>query len=350
MAEELGKGLQNLLHRCDSGTRLQAFGRVVELVYTTDLKSVAYLWLAGSSPASPTIKRSLLEVFFVIIPPMSAKIIDGKALAQKITEQLTKEVVDLKTKGILPKLVIIGINPDERAQVYIRMKQKRAEEVGILTEFVDIADKSAVAQQKFVQDLGTDPTVHGIILQLPLMGWYDAQDLLDCIPASKDVDGLTSINQDKLEAGRPSFVPATPLGVIEILKKSKIDVNGKTVCVIGRSNLVGKPLTALLRQAGAKVLVGHRQIPDLAKLTRQADIVVAAAGSPGLVKVDMIKDGAVVIDVGINEVDGRLKGDVDFDSVKEKASLLSPVPGGVGPMTVVMLLSNVIQAAKSSTN
>ncbi len=278
---------------------------------------------------------------------MSAKIIDGKAIAQAIANQLTQEVTKLTARGIVPKLVIVGINPDDRAQVYIRMKQKRAEEVGIATEFIDIADKTPVEQQEFVTMLGKDNSVHGIILQLPLMGWYDAQDLLDCIPASKDVDGLTTISQDALETGKPGFIPATPLAVMELLKQSKVEVNNKTVCVIGRSNLVGKPLYYLLEQAGAKVLVGHRQVNDLSKLTRQADIVIAAAGSPGLVTAEMIKDRAVVIDVGINEIDGKLKGDVDFESVKDKASLISPVPGGVGPMTVVMLLSNVVKVAQN---
>lgn len=278
------------------------------------------------------------------------KIIDGKAIAQKIADDLKNQVSDLKANGINPKLVIVGINPDERALVYIRMKQRRAEEAGIATKFIDIADESPIKQQEFVTKLGKDDLIHGIILQLPLLGWYDAQDLLDCIPASKDVDGLTTISQDALEADKPGFVPATPLGVMEILKRSNVEVKGKTVCVIGRSNLVGKPLAALLQQAGAKVLVGHRQVADLAELTRQADIVVAAAGSPGLVKAEMIKDGAVVIDVGINEIDGRLKGDVDFESVKDKASLISPVPGGVGPMTVVMLLQNTLTSAKNSSN
>lgn len=277
------------------------------------------------------------------------KIIDGKAIAQKIADDLSMQVSELKENGVVPKLVIIGINPDERALVYIRMKQRRAEEIGVATEFVDIADKTPVEQQEFVQGIGTDKSVHGIILQLPLMGWYDAQDLLDCIAPAKDVDGLTSVSQAALEAGTPGFVPGTPLGVMELLKQSNVDVNGKVVCVIGRSNLVGKPLFYLLQKAGAKVLVGHRQVQDLGELTRQADIVIAAAGSPGLVKAAMIKDGAVVIDVGINEIKGRLHGDVDFESVKGKAGMISPVPGGVGPMTVVMLLQNVVVAAKNQS-
>lgn len=276
------------------------------------------------------------------------KIIDGKKIAQEIADKLTFQVNELMAKNVVTKLVIVGINPDERAQVYIRMKQKRAEEIGITTEFIDIADKSPVEQQAFVTSLGKDNSVHGIILQLPLMGWYDAQDLLDCIPVSKDVDGLTTISQDALENGEPGFVPATPLGVMEILKQSGIPLKGKTICVIGRSNLVGKPLAHLFEQSGAKVLVGHRQVADLGTLTRQADIIIAAAGSPGLVRAEMIKDGAVVIDVGINEIKGKLQGDVDFASVKNKASIISPVPGGVGPMTVVMLLQNVISAAQKN--
>lgn len=276
------------------------------------------------------------------------KIIDGKKIAQEIANKLTFQVSELITKNVVPKLVIVGISPDERAQVYIRMKQRRAEEIGITTEFVDIADKSPVDQQAYIQGLGGDDSVHGIILQLPLMGWYDAQDLLDCIPVNKDVDGLTTISQEALENGRPGFGPATPLGVMEILKQSNVSLKGKTVCVIGRSILVGKPLQYLFSQAGATVLVGHRQVDNLAKLTLQADIVVAAAGSPGLVTAEMIKDNTVVIDVGINEIKGKLHGDVDFESVKDKASIISPVPGGVGPMTVVMLLQNVITAAQKN--
>lgn len=277
------------------------------------------------------------------------KIIDGKKLAQETADELTMQVAELTASGITPKLVIVGSNPDKRSLVYIRMKQKRAEKIGIETEFVDIADKSTGEQIQFVTQLNSDKNVHGIILQLPLQGWADPQELLNCIAPSKDVDGLTNTSQNDLAECKPVFVPATPLAVMEILRRNNVVIEGKTATVIGRSKLVGEPLKYLLEQAGARVLVGHRQVKDLSELTIRSDIVIAAAGKPGIVTGEMVQDGAVVIDIGITEVDSKLKGDVDFDSVSNKAGLITPVPGGVGPMTVVMLLQNVVTAAKSST-
>lgn len=274
------------------------------------------------------------------------KIIDGKKLAQELASELTAKVSDLVSNGKVPKLVIVGSNPDERSLVYIRMKQKRAEEIGITTEFVDIADMSADRQIKFVTGLNSDQSVHGVILQLPLQGWGDPQELLNCIAPSKDVDGLTNTSQNDLAEGKPGFVPATPLAVMEILRRNNVVIEGKTATVIGRSKLVGEPLKYLLEQAGATVLVGHREVPSLSELTLQSSIVMAAAGKPGLVTGEMIQDGTVVVDVGITEVDGKLKGDVEFNSVSSKASLITPVPGGVGPMTVVMLLRNVVSAVQ----
>lgn len=279
---------------------------------------------------------------------MSAKVIDGKAIAQQIADELQIRVEQLKSQNIEPKLVIVGVTPDPRSSVYIKMKLQRAKSLGILAEFVDIGHLPQVKQQEFIEGMGQDDSVHGIIIQLPISGWYDAQDLLDCVPASKDVDGISSASQAALENGEPGFVPATPLGVMQMLHSAEVEIAGKTACIIGRSNLVGKPLAILLEQAGAKVLVGHRQVPDLSAMTRSADILIAAAGSPGLVTAEMIKSGAVVIDVGINDIDGKLKGDVEFDAASKVASAISPVPGGVGPLTVVMLLSNVVNSAANS--
>lgn len=275
-----------------------------------------------------------------------AKIIDGKKLAQAIADRLKTEVGDLRQNGIIPKLVIVAIEPDSRSQVYIRMKLRRAEEIGIITEYIELDGKSHTECINRVSELSNDKNIHGIILQLPLAGWYDPQDLIDYIEPSKDVDGLTSTNQTALENNQTGIVPATPLAVMEILKSEKVALKNKTVCVVGRSHLVGMPLRYLLENSGAKVLVGHRQIENLSDLTLQSDIVISAAGSPGLIKADMLKKDAVVIDVGINDVNHRLKGDVDFDDVQRIASIITPVPGGVGPLTVVMLLKNVIDSAK----
>lgn len=275
-----------------------------------------------------------------------AQIVDGKKLAQGIANRLKNEVSDLNLRGVKPKLVIVGIKPDSRSQVYIRMKLKRAEEVGIITDYIELEGVSRTECIRKVTELSNDNNVHGIILQLPLAEWYDPQELIDYIEPTKDADGLTSTNQTALEQNQPGIVPATPLAVMYILQNEYIDLENKTVTIIGRSNLVGTPLKYLLEHAGAKVLVAHRQTKDIAGLTRQSDIVISAAGTPGLITDGMIKKDAIVIDVGINDVDGKLKGDVDFDSVKDIASIITPVPGGVGPLTVVMLLQNVISSAK----
>jgi len=274
-----------------------------------------------------------------------AQVVEGKKLAQQIANRLQKKTNELIKGGIKPKLVIVSIKPDASSQVYIRMKLKRAEEIGIETQYIDLGNKNHADCIKSVQALSKDSNVHGIVLQLPLAGWYDPQDLIDYIDPSKDVDGLTSTNQTALEQNRPGIVPATPLAVMQILQEYNIDLRDKMVAVIGRSHLVGMPLRYLLEHAGARVLVGHRQIKDIAALTRQSDIVISAAGSPGLITGEMVKKDAVVIDVGINDVDGKLKGDVDFESVKEIASIITPVPGGVGPLTVIMLLQNTINQA-----
>lgn len=275
-----------------------------------------------------------------------AKIVDGKLLAQEVANRLKKEVDELKQHGIKPKLVIVGIKPDARSQVYIRMKLKRATEIGVDTKYIDLNNATRTECIQKVSELSSGPDINGIILQLPLAGWYDPQDLIDYIDPSKDVDGLTSTNQLALEQNKPGIYPATPLAIMEILKLNNIELNNKTVCVVGRSHLVGTPLRYLLENAGAKVLVGHRQTKNISELTLRSEIVISATGSPEIIKESMIKKGAVVIDVGINDVDGKLKGDVDFEAVSKKASLITPVPGGVGPLTVVMLLQNVISSAK----
>ncbi len=273
-------------------------------------------------------------------------IIDGKKVANEKAEKLTQEVAELKAQGITPKLIILCIQPDKRSLAYMGAKTRRGEQVGITTEVVELDTPSIEEVQSKIEELNDDESVSGIILQLPIPENFDKQDVIDLIDPSKDVDGLTTTNQHLLASGKAQFVPATPLGVMELLKAYKIDPKGKTACVIGRSNLVGKPVKYLLEQAGAKVLEVNRETPDPPSVTKQADILVSAAGKPKLVTADMVKDGAAVIDVGITEENQKLYGDVDFDAVSQKATYLTPVPGGVGPMTVIMLLSNVVKAAK----
>ena len=272
------------------------------------------------------------------------KIIDGTKIANSIADELKETVALLKLNKITPKLVIIGISPNSRSLVYIKMKHKKAEQIGIDTEFIDIADMSFAEQKNYVSSLSQDKSVGAIIIQLPLKGIDNPQELLDCIDLHKDVDGLSSASQQSLEANAQGFVPATPLAVMGLLQHEGIDLSGKKVTVLGRSKLVGKPLEIILKQAGAKVVVGHSQTADLQSLTLGAEIIISAVGKPNLVTQEMISNGSIIIDVGITELEGRLVGDVDFDGVKNKASLITPVPGGVGPMTVIMLLQNVVKA------
>ncbi len=274
-------------------------------------------------------------------------IIDGKLVANEIAVKLIKKVAALKVKGISPKLVILCIQPDERSQAYMKAKTTRAEQVGIDTEVIELDSSDNISVERKIKQLNIDKSVSGMILQLPIPDHFDKQAVIDCIDPTKDVDGLTTANQKLLTDGKPNLVPATPLGVMELLKAYKVDVKGKTATVIGRSSLVGTPVRLLLEQAGAKVLVVNRETSDPQKLTKQADILVSAAGQPRMVTTDMVKKGAVVIDVGITEENKHLIGDIDFDNLKDKASLITPVPGGVGPMTVIMLLSNVVKAASS---
>lgn len=273
-------------------------------------------------------------------------IIDGKKVANEKAEKLTQEVAELKASGITPKLIILCIQPDKRSLAYMGAKTRRGEQVGIDTEVVELDTPSVEEVQSKIAELNNDEAVSGIILQLPIPENFDKQDVIDLIDPTKDVDGLTTTNQHLLASGKAQFVPATPLGVMELLKAYKIDPRGKTACVVGRSNLVGKPVKYLLEQAGAKVLEVNRETSDPPSVTKQADILVSAAGKPKLVTADMVKDGAAVIDVGITEENQKLHGDVDFEAVSQKASYLTPVPGGVGPMTVIMLLSNIVSAAK----
>lgn len=281
----------------------------------------------------------------------SVQILNGKKIADDIAGGLIGRVQQLKSSGITPKLAIVMIEPDARSEVYVRMKARRANQLGIAIEKILLRESSQANYADAISKIATRDDTHGIILQLPIPDVLDTQALIDCIPPQKDVDGLGTGNQALFESRQPTFWPATPLGVMRLLAEYQIEVEGKIVTVIGRSKLVGYPLACLLSQRGARVQVGHSQTGDLAKLTLDSDIIISATGVAGLVTGAMISPGTVVVDIGTSERAGKIVGDVDFDSVAPKASYITPVPGGVGPMTVIMLMQNVIDAAeRQSTN
>ena len=281
---------------------------------------------------------------------MSARIIDGAALAARLRGEFRVRAERSAAAGKRPGLavVIAGNNPASR--VYVRNKVRACEEAGFLSRLIELPASTAEADLLArLAQLNSDPAIHGILTQLPLPAQIDAQRVIEAIAPAKDVDGFHVANVGALMTGLPGFVPCTPAGVMEMLKDAGIDPIGKHAVVIGRSNIVGKPMAMLLLQAGATVTICHSKTPDLAAITRQADILVAAVGRAKLVTADMVKPLACVIDVGMNRgADGKLRGDVDFAGVREVAGALTPVPGGVGPMTIAMLLSNTLKAAENS--
>jgi methylenetetrahydrofolate dehydrogenase (NADP+)/methenyltetrahydrofolate cyclohydrolase len=277
---------------------------------------------------------------------VAARIIDGKAVATAVRERVRAEVAELAAP---PGLATILVGDDPASAVYVRMKREDSAEVGI--ESFHHEPGGDVSQEELaalIESLNADERVHGILLQLPLPGHLDQDPLIALIDPAKDVDGLTPISAGLLVQGhRDAIAPCTPSGVMELLRRAEVEVEGARAVVIGRSILVGKPLAALLLAANATVTHCHSRTRDLASVCREADILVAAAGQPGLVTGEMVKQGATVIDVGTNRVDGKLVGDVKFDSASERAGAITPVPGGVGPMTRAMLLVNTLAAARS---
>jgi methylenetetrahydrofolate dehydrogenase (NADP+)/methenyltetrahydrofolate cyclohydrolase len=275
---------------------------------------------------------------------MAARIIDGKAVAARIRERVAEEVAALPSP---PGLATILVGDDPASAVYVRMKREDSAQVGI--ESFHHEPGADVAQDELVdliRSLNTDDRVHGILLQLPLPGQLDQDELISLIDPRKDVDGLTPINAGLLMQDRDGLVPCTPAGVMELLAEAGVELSGARAVVLGRSILVGKPVAQLLLAANATVTHCHSRTRDLAAVCREADVLVAAVGSPALVTADMVREGAVVIDVGTNRTDDGLVGDVDFDSVSQKAAAITPVPGGVGPMTRAMLLANTVKAAR----
>ena len=278
-----------------------------------------------------------------------AKIIDGKTISAALLERVAADADALKANNILPRLSVILVGDDPASAVYVRNKQRACEKVGIASETIRMpADTDMDTLLAKIDALNADSAVHGILCQLPLPKHLDAEQVLLRIAPEKDVDAFHPVNVGRITIGNPTLLPCTPAGVMEMLRYENIDVRGKHCVVLGRSNIVGKPMALLLLAADGTVTVCHSKTPDLAAITRQADILVSAVGKKGLVTADMVKHGAVVIDVSINrDEDGKLCGDADFDAVSEVASAITPVPGGVGPMTVAMLMQNTITAAKA---
>lgn len=278
-----------------------------------------------------------------------AIIMDGKALAKKIREELKEKVKELNGKNIYPKLSVIMVGEDPASKVYVKNKSKACQDVGIdYEEF--LLDENTTMEEllKLIKELNEREDIHGILLQSPVPKHLDIQTAFEAIDYRKDVDGFHPINIGKLTIGRDSFISCTPHGVIKILEEYNIDLKGANAVILGRSNIVGKPLAQCLLNKDATVTICHSKTKNIEEITRNADILISAIGKPRFVTSDMVKQGAVVIDVGINRLETGLVGDVDYEEVEKKASYITPVPGGVGPMTIAMLLHNVVKAA--STN
>ena len=280
-----------------------------------------------------------------------AEIIDGKKLAKKIREELKIKCDGLKQKGIYPKLAVIMVGNNPASKVYVRNKSNACADVGV--EYVEYLLEENIEQEELIElikKLNEDKTINGILLQSPIPMHLDINEAFKTITYIKDVDGFSPASVGKLCIGEDTFISCTPYGVMKMLEEYNIDLNGKHVVILGRSNIVGKPLIQCCLQKNATVTICHSKTQKLEEITKQADVLISAIGQPEFVKTDMIKDKAVVIDVGINRnKDGKLVGDVDFENVKEKASYITPVPGGVGPMTIAMLMNNVIKAAEEQT-
>lgn len=277
------------------------------------------------------------------------KILDGKAVSLKVKESVKVRAEELKKFGVEPTLAVILVGEDKASQTYVRAKEKACNEYGIKSVAHRLSENTTQAELlALINVLNLDDSIHGILVQLPLPKHIDTNTVLAMIDPTKDVDGFHAVNVGKLVSGLDGFVPCTPLGVMEILKEYGIDVAGLNAVVIGRSNIVGKPMANLLLNASATITITHSKTKNLKEICKNADLIVAAIGKPFFLKADMVKDGAVVVDVGINRLnDGRLVGDVDFDEVAPKCSYITPVPGGVGPMTIAMLLNNTILAAQA---
>ena len=278
---------------------------------------------------------------------MSATLMDGRAVSAAVRDKLALRVRDLEAEGVKPHLAVVLVGEDPASQIYVRNKERACEKLGIRSTVLRLAAECTQQElEDAVRTLSADPQVHGILVQLPLPRHLDAAAVIALIDPRKDVDGFTPVNAGRLLNGEKGFVACTPGGVMEILRHYDVPICGRSAVVVGRSNIVGKPMALLLLAENATVTVCHSRTKNLGQVTRGADILVAAVGKAGFITADMVKPGAVVVDVGINRVNGAVVGDVDFESVSEVAGFLTPVPGGVGQMTITMLLKNTLDAAR----
>ncbi len=278
---------------------------------------------------------------------MAAKILDGKATAESLRQEQARRVAELKARGITPGLAVVLVGENPASQTYVRNKERACQAVGIYSEVHRLPQSTS--QQELlglIARLNADPKIHGVLVQLPLPEQLDEEQVILAIRPDKDVDGFHPENAGKLLLGQEAFLPCTPRGILVLLERAGIPVAGREVVVVGRSNIVGKPAGLLFLARNATVSVCHSRTANLAEHTRRADILVVAVGKPGFITADMVRPGAVVVDVGINRVGDRLVGDVDFDGVSQVAGWITPVPGGVGPMTISMLLENTLEAAE----
>ena len=282
---------------------------------------------------------------------MAAEILDGKVMSEKLRAEIAERIAGLKAKGITPGLAVILVGNDPASEIYVRNKGKGCEETGMYSRTIRLPEETTQEElDSEIEKLNADPAIHGILVQLPLPEHLDEQAALAKILPEKDVDGFHLINAGHMLTGTEGVIACTPRGALYMIKSTGIDLNGKEAVVIGRSNIVGKPMAMLLLRENCTVTICHSRTKNLAEHTRRADILVAAVGKAGFVTADMVKDGAIVIDVGINRVDGKVCGDVDFESVRQKAGWITPVPGGVGKMTITMLLDNTVEAAERTLN
>ena len=289
---------------------------------------------------------------------MECKVIDGKAVAADIRAQVAKHVEALKAKGVMPALSVILVGDNPASVSYVTGKQKALAEAGMVDKSIHLPESTSEQELlDLIDKLNADPSVHGILVQLPLPKHINEEKVTLAIDPKKDVDGFHPVNLGNLLIGKKGFLPCTPHGVLILLERAEVQTNGARVAVIGRSNIVGKPMALLLsrKEYNSTVTLCHTGTKDLAAITREADIIIAAAGRPNTVTADMVKDGAAVIDVGVNRIPDaskksgfRLVGDVDFEAIKEKASVITPVPGGVGPMTIALLMQNTLEAAENA--
>ena len=280
---------------------------------------------------------------------MAAKILDGAAMALEVEKELKQRVDALREKNVVPGLCVILVGNDPASQTYVANKEKACARLGIHSQTLRMGAETTQAElEAAIERANEDEAIHGILVQLPLPAHLDEHRALALIRPEKDVDGFHAVNMGRLARGEDCVVACTPKGALHMLKAAGVPIAGKNAVVIGRSNIVGKPMALLLLQENATVTICHSRTENLAEYTRRADILVAAVGKPRFVTADMVKEGAAVLDVGINRVDGKLCGDVDFEAVKEKAGWISPVPGGVGKMTIAMLMENTVSAAEKA--